>query len=374
MIRYMTAGESHGRALTAIVDGIPSGLAVEASRIDRELKRRMAGYGRGGRMKIEKDRAVILSGVRKGRTTGAPVCILIENKDFAIDRLPAVTKARPGHADLAGAMKYGAKDIRDVLERASARETAARVAVGAVARMLLGEFRIDVMSHVVSIGPVKADTGGLTFLKLRSLAEGSSVRCADRRADALMKKEIDKARLDGDTLGGVCEIVIKGAPAGLGSYAAWDLRLDAGLARCLMSIPAVKGVEIGAGFEASGMRGSCVHDEISYDGGNGFSRRTNRAGGLEGGVTNGEDIVLKIAMKPIATLMKPLSSVDIISKKAARAAVERADVCAVPACGVIDEAVAAIEIAGAMAVKFGGDSVAEMKRNFSGYMSQLRRF
>jgi len=374
MIRYMTAGESHGEALVCIVDGLPAGIKIKKELIDRELTRRMIGYGRGGRMKVEKDKAHILSGVRQNKTIGSPISLLIKNKDFSINKLHAVTKARPGHADLAGALKFNEKDIRNILERASARETAARVAAGALSKILLSEFGIDVLSHVISIGSVSADTSDLSFLKIRALAEKSDLRCADKTASVRMKKLINSVRTAGDTLGGVCEIILKGVPAGLGSYSQWDMRLDGSLARCLMSIPAVKGVEIGEGFRSAKLKGSMVHDEIVYDRSGNFARKTNNAGGVEGGITNGENIVLRIAMKPIATLMKPLQSIDVKSKKPARAQVERADVCAVPACGVAAEAVSASEIANAMIQKFGGDSLTEMKRNFDGYIRQVKRF
>lgn len=373
MLRYMTAGESHGEALISIVDGFPSGVLVNLSRIDKELKRRKVGYGRGSRMKIEEDRVKILSGLRKKKTIGSPLAMLIKNKDFSIDRLSSISKARPGHADLAGALKYNEKDIRNILERASARETAQRVAVGALAKILLSEFGIDVLSHVISIGSVQAKTKDLSFLKIRTLVENSDLRCVDKSAMTKMKQEIDKAKKEGDTLGGICEIIARGVPAGLGSYAQWNRRLDASLARALMSVPAVKGVEIGGGFGLARLKGSLVHDEILYDK-SGFKRKTNNAGGLEGGISNGENIVARIAMKPIATLMSPLESIDIISKKKTKAQVERADVCAVPACGVISEAVLAIEIANAMLEKFSGDSLVEMKRNFEGYKTQIKKF
>ena len=374
MIRYMTAGESHGEALLAIIDGLPAGLKIDRLRINKELKRRMTGYGRGGRMKIEKDKAKILSGLRKEVTIGSPLAILIENKDFSINSLKAITKARPGHADLSGALKYNVKDIRSILERASARETATRVAVGALAKILLSEFNVDVLSHVVSIGPVEADTEGLSSKRIRQAAEKSPLRCADKFAETLMKKEIDDAKRQGDTVGGVCEVIITGVPVGLGSYVQWDKRLDANLARGLMAIPAIKGVSVGEGFDLAVIRGSRAHDEIIRDKKSAFRRKTNNAGGIEGGISNGEDIVVKVAMKPIATLRKPLESIDIKTKKSAKAQVERADVCAVPACGVIAEAVATIEIANAMIEKFGGDSLGEMKRNFNGYIKQVKEF
>lgn len=374
MLRYMTAGESHGEALVAILDGMPAGLKIDPVFIDKDLARRMVGYGRGGRMKIENDKAHILSGIRRNVTTGAPISVLIKNRDFSIDRLPSVTKARPGHADLAGALKFCEKDIRNILERASARETASRVALGALAKTLLREFGIDILSHTLSIGKIYARTENLSFEKIRKLAEYSDLRCADKVRASLMKTEIDRARKSGDTLGGVSEIIIKGVPPGLGSLSQWDRRLDANLARCLMSIPAVKGVSLGGGFNLASMKGSEAHDVISYSRIKGFYRATNNAGGLEGGITNGEHIILGVAMKPISTLGRPLDSVDIKTKKKIKAQVERADVCAVASCGVVAEAVSALGIADAMFEKFGGDSLGEMKRNFKGYIEQIRRF
>ncbi len=371
MIRYMTAGESHGETLLVIIEGLPAGLALDEGKIDHELKRRMAGYGRGGRMKIENDTARVVSGVRKGVTIGSPVAILVANRDFSIDRLPSITKARPGHADLAGGMKYNSRDLRDILERASARETAARVAAGAVAKIFLSEFGVDILSHVVSIGGVQASVDGLGFAKIRTLAERSELRCADKKAEDKMKRLIDRTGKEGDSLGGVCEILIRGVVPGIGTHVHWDRRLDGNLARCLMAIPAVKGVEFGAGFRLAELKGSEAHDEIFYDKQSGFKRRTNNAGGLEGGMTNGDMISVKIAMKPIATLMRPLASVDIATKKATKAQVERADICAVPACGVVGEAVSAIELASALQEKFGGDSLGEISRNFAAYKKQI---
>ncbi len=374
MLRYMTSGESHGEAMLAILDGMPSGLKIEESKINRDLGRRMFGYGRGKRMKIEADKVRLVSGLRKSVTIGSPIAIMIDNIDNSIDKLPAVFNARPGHADLSGAIKYDLKDIRNVLERASARETVARVAIGAIAKALLSEFGIDIASHVTVIGGIEAQTKDLGFDRLVSIAEKSPVRCADADASKLMCAEIDDAMDDGDTLGGIFEVIVRGVPVGLGSYAQWDKRIEARLARAVMSIQAVKGVDFGAGFEASGMRGSMVHDEIFYDKKRGFFRTTNNAGGIEGGMTTGEAIVLQAAMKPIATLMTPLESVNIKTKKPVRASVERSDVCAVPAAGVIGESVIAIEIANAMIEKFGGDSLREMKRNYNGYMEQVRKF
>lgn len=373
-IRYLTAGESHGKALVTIIEGIPNGLRLDVGLIDRELKKRMKGYGRGKRMLIENDKAEILSGTRKGKTLGSPIAILIKNKDFKIEALPSVASPRPGHADLAGSLKFGETDVRNILERASARETASRVAAGAIARILLGNFGIEFLSHVVAIGGVKAEGEKLSFTGIKGALEKSPVRCASRRVSRLMCREIDKAKVAGDTLGGVFEVIARGVPVGLGSYTQWDKRLDAALAGAIMSIPGIKGVEVGEGFCAACEPGSRVHDEILFNEKlKKFRRKTNNAGGIEGGISNGENIVLRAAMKPIATLSKPLASVNIKSKKTTKAAVERADVCVVPSAGVIAEAVSAIEIARAFTEKFGGDSLAEMERNYEGYIKQLRK-
>jgi chorismate synthase len=353
---------------------MPSGLVVDRKAIDSELSRRMLGYGRGKRMAIESDRVEILSGLRRNRTMGSPIAMVINNADHSIDALPPVLEPRPGHADLAGAMKYDTTDMRDVLERASARETAARVSVGAIAKMLLAEFRIKIFSHVTSIGAVESKAKILPFRRLVAMAESSPVRCADPAASKLMRRQIDKALAAGDTLGGIFEVVIEGAPVGLGSYTQWDRRLDGKLARAVMSIQAVKAVGFGAGFAVAALKGSESHDEIFYDKRKGFYRKTNRAGGIEGGMTNGEAILISAAMKPIATLGRPLMSVNIKTKRPVRAAVERSDVCAVPAAGVIAEGACAIEMANAMIEKFGGDSMREMKRNFEGYITQIRKF
>ncbi|MBN2453549.1 MAG: chorismate synthase [Candidatus Omnitrophica bacterium] len=374
MLRYLTSGESHGKALLTILDGIPSGLRIDEAKVNRELCRRMLGYGRGRRMRIEADRVKVLSGLRKAVTIGSPIALMVDNVDHSIDRLPAVLCPRPGHADLAGAMKYDLNDIRSVLERASARETAARVTVGAVCKALLMEFGIEIASHVVVIGGVEAEIKDLGFKRLVSIAEKSPVRCADPAASKLMCAEIEDAMGEGDTLGGVFEIIVRGAPAGLGSYTQYDRRIEGRLAAAVMSIQAVRGISFGVGFEAARLRGSMVHDEIFYDRKRGFYRTTNNAGGIEGGMTTGEAIVMHAVMKPIATLMKPLSSVNIKTKKAVRASIERADICAVPAAGVVGEAVVAIELAGAMIEKFGGDSIREMRRNYDGYMEQIRKF
>ncbi|MBN1526742.1 MAG: chorismate synthase [Candidatus Omnitrophica bacterium] len=374
MLRYLTSGESHGKCMLTIVDGLPAGLAVKEKIINGELARRMLGYGRGRRMKIESDAAEVLSGLRKGKTIGSPVALMIKNADHSIDKLPAVFEPRPGHADLAGMLKYGLDDARDVLERASARETAARAGAGALSKILLAEFGIRVASHVTVIGAVGARPRGLGFSQIVAASERSPVRCADPDASRRMCAAIDEAMGAGDTLGGIFEVIVQGAPAGLGSYAQWDRRIDAALASAMLSIPAVKGVSFGMGFGAAGLKGSLVHDEIFYDKKKGFYRKTNNAGGIEGGMTNGEDIIIRATMKPISTLRRPLASVNIRTKKPIKATVERSDVCAVPAAGVIGEAVTAIEIANAMLGKFGGDSVDEMKRNFKGYVKQVRRF
>ena len=374
MLRYLTSGESHGKCLLTILDGMPAGLKIDEALINEELSRRMAGYGRGGRMKVEADKVEVLSGIRHSKTIGSPIAIMIKNIDHSIDKLPAILEPRPGHADLAGAIKYGADDIRDVLERASARETAARVGVGAICKILLSEFGIRMTSHVTAIGSVESRPVNLGLKQIITLAEKSPVRCADRAASILMCKAIDRAMAEGDTLGGVFEIIASGVPIGLGSYTQWDLRLNARIAQAVMSIQAVKAVGFGAGPALASMRGSAAHDEIFYAKGRGFYRNTNNAGGIEGGMTNGEDIRIRACMKPIATLKKPLASVNIKTKKAFKAAIERADICAVPSAGVVGEAVVAVEIANAFLEKFGGDSVAEMQRNFKGYLEQIRRF
>jgi chorismate synthase len=374
MLRYLTSGESHGKFMLTIIDGIPAGLYIDRSIIDLELARRMLGYGRGKRMVIESDKVEILSGLRGDRTIGSPVSLLVKNADNTIDKLPKVYEPRPGHADLSGILKYNLSDVRDVLERASARETVSRVAAGSICKILLAEFGITVVSHVVAIGVVSAKAGNMTFDKIASSSMKSPVMCTDAGASARMCKEIDKAMATGDTLGGIFEVLIHGAPPGLGSHAQWDRRIDGSLARAIMSIQAIKGVDFGIGFKAARLPGSLAHDEIFYDKKKGFYRKSNNAGGIEGGMTTGEDVIVRAAMKPISTLRKPLSSVDIRTKKTVKAAVERSDVCAVPAAAVIGEAVSSIEIANALIEKFGGDSVSEMRRNYDGYLSQIKRF
>ncbi len=369
----MTAGESHGKGMMAVLDGVPAGLDMDEVFINGELARRMTGYGRGKRMNIEKDRIEVIAGCKANRTIGSPVGLLIHNRDYRIEELPEVTSPRPGHADLAGMQKYDFRDARNVLERASARETAARVAAGAVAKLILNEFAVRILSHVVMIGKVRADTKGLSFDELLALAEGSDVRSADKRAAGRMREEIDKAAKAGDTLGGVFEVITEGVPPGLGSYAQWDRRLDGALARSVMSIQAVKAVSIGEGIEAAGMSGARTHDAIYYDEAKeSFKRATNNAGGLEGGVTNGSAVVVRGFMKPIATLGSPLRSVDINTKKESAAATERSDITAVPACAVVAEAVVAFEIASAFLEKFGGDSMGETRRNFEAYGRHLK--
>ena len=374
MLRFLTAGESHGKCLVAILEGMVAGLEVRPEDIDAELARRQEGYGRGGRMTIEKDRAEILSGVRAHKSLGGPIALLVPNKDFKINELPIVKRPRPGHADLVGVMKYGRGDVRDILERASARETTARVAVGAVCKVFLREFGVDVVSHVVSIGGVEFDASGLTFEEIKKKSAVSPMHCADPGATKKMMARVDEARKTKDTIGGIFEVIVRGVPVGLGSFVHYDRRLSAKLAAGLLSIQAVKGVEIGMGFGVAKELGKDVHDEIFHDGKKGFHRKTNRAGGFEGGVTNGENIVLRAATKPYATLMSPLRSVHIDSKKKEVATVERSDVTAVPACGVVGEAMTAFELAKSFLEKFGGDSLKETKRNFDGYLKQLKEF
>ncbi len=373
MLRYMTAGESHGRSLIGILEGMPAGVTLDSTRINKALQSRQAGYGRGGRMSIESDAIDILSGVRSSETIGSPIAFLIPNRDNRIDELPKVHSPRPGHADLAGSLKYARRDMRDILERSSARETAARVAAGALCMELLRHFDIALFSHVVSIGGIDAHTAGLSYEDVRNAAEASQLQCADEAAEKLMKEEIDNTAQEGDTLGGVFEVVGLGIPAGLGSHVQWDRKLDGRLARALMSIQAVKGVEIGTGFAAAKRRGSRVHDELCYESGK-ARRNTNNAGGIEGGMSNGEPLIMRGVMKPIATLKKPLKSFDIITKKATEAAVERSDVCAVPSCAVVAAYVAAYEIAAAFLEKFGGDSLQETERNYRAYVKYLQKW
>ena len=388
--RFTTAGESHGQALVAIVEGLPYGMPVDIDKINHELWRRQQGYGRGGRQKIEKDEVKILSGVRHGKTLGSPVALLIENKDWqnwteimsveAISPTEAgpknprtVKRPRPGHADLAGGMKFGASDLRDVLERASARETAARTASGALAKQLLENFGIEVRSHVVQLGGVPEAPLQKNWEEICGVTDDAPLRCADSSVEAQMIEAIDAAKKDGDTLGGVFEVVAKGLPAGLGSYTSWNEKLDGRISQAIVSIPAVKAVEIGSGVRNVTVPGSQVHDEIAYKDGS-YARLTNNAGGLEGGVTNGEELRVRGYMKPISTLRKALRSVDIDTKEESLAAFERSDITAVPAAGVIGEAMLAIVLAGAMREKFGGDSLPEMLANFENYRDSLRNY
>jgi len=385
-LRFSTAGESHGKALVTIVEGLPAGLPVTAESVDRELARRMHGYGRGARMKIERDRIEWLAGVRAGETLGSPVAMMIPNLDWASwteimaaegssePRKRRITRPRPGHADLIGVLKYDRLDARDILERASARETAARVAAGALARRLLEAFSVEVGSHVVSLGGVRAGAPAELPVPLNDAADRSPLRVLDAAAEAEMMRRIDAAKAAGNTLGGEVEIVARGLVPGLGSHVSWDRKLDGRLAGMLMSIPAVKGVEIGLGFETARRLGSEVHDAILPAEGRPpalFHRRTNNAGGLEGGMTTGEPLVVRLAMKPLSTLMTPLETVELRSGAPAEAATERSDVTAVPAMGVVAEALVCLVLADAMVEKFGGDSLGEMRRNVTGYTAAL---
>lgn len=391
MLRYLTAGESHGPALTVIVEGLPAGVPVDVTAIDADLARRQEGYGRGGRMRIERDRVRVLSGLRHGRTLGSPVALLVENQDWPNwdrvmatgpvdeatlserDRGRTVTQPRPGHADLAGALKYDHADARNVLERASARETAMRVAAGALAKQILAPFGVSVVGHVLAIGPIESrpEELALPLAELARRAEASPVRCADADASARMVAEIDAARQAGDSLGGVVEVIATGLPPGLGSHVHWDRKLDGALAAALMSVQSVKGVEVGIGFAAARRRGSEVHDEIAYDPARGYYRLSNRAGGIEGGMTTGEPLGVRMAMKPIATLYRPLRTVDMVTKEPVAASVERSDTCAVAAGAVIAECVTAFELARFWLDKFGGDSLDQVLANVRSYRDRV---
>ena len=390
MLRYFTAGESHGEALVSFLSGLPAGLKVDQAFLDHELWRRQQGYGRGGRMKIERDAAHILSGVRQGMTIGSPIAILLENKDWKNwqESLPVaagdpekhkrVASPRPGHADLAGALKYNFPEARYVLERASARESAARTAIGGLAKLFLGELGIEVLSHVVTVGAVTLEKE-VSWEEIKGLSAREEIvlNCADAGTEQRMKEEVDHVLKTGDSVGGVFEVVAHNVPPGLGTYAQWDERLDALLAGAVMSLQAVKAVEIGAGVTAATSRGSAVHDEIGYGVSAGFTRFTrsrNNAGGIEGGVSNGEDIRVRGYLKPISTLRRPLQSVDFASRESVKAAYERSDVCVVPAAGVAAESMAALTLARCALEKFGGDSLTETLRNFKGYLEQLKRY
>jgi chorismate synthase len=392
MIRFLTAGESHGKCLSLIIEGVPADLRLSAQDINNDLARRQVGYGRGGRMKIESDKAEITAGVRAGITLGSPIAVTIQNKDWEnwhdvmspdseiSDRRDsvAVTKPRPGHADLAGGIKYHHVDLRNVLERASARETATRVAVGAVAKHILEEINIFVTSFVIQIGECYIsdlqlpDLSSKEALKeFQERLDNSPLRCPDPEIEKCMIKAIDSTKDAGDSIGGIFQVMVFNVIPGFGSHVHWDRRLDARIAYALMSIPAIKGVEFGLGFGAAKRKGSQVHDEIFYESETGFYHKTNNAGGLEGGITNGENIVVKAVMKPIPTLSSPLRSIDFISKEPFLAAKERSDVCAVPAAGVVGEAMVAVEVANAVLEKFGGDNISEMKQAFKAYMDYL---
>ncbi|MGA2723765.1 MAG: chorismate synthase [Bryobacteraceae bacterium] len=390
MLRFETAGESHGECLVATLTGLPAGIPISLDAVNHELWRRQQGYGRGGRMKIEEDRAHIVAGVRHSRTIGSPVAILIGNRDWrnwsealpvedtegADDQRKPVTRPRPGHADLAGAIKYDFHDARYILERASARETAARVAVGALAKALLGEFGIQVLSHVIAVGPVRIERA-VAWEEIVALSRQPEVLlgCVDMETEVRMKEAVDEAYRTGDTVGGVFEVVARGVPAGLGSHVTWDSRLDGRLAQAIVSMQAVKGVEIGFAAEGAASFGSKVQDTIHYDREERrFTRGANRAGGLEGGITNGQDVVVRGLLKPISTLRRPLESVDLATRQPALAAYERSDVCVAPAAGVIGEAMVAMVLAQAFLEKFGGDSLGETRRNFEGYLEQVRSF
>lgn len=391
MLRFTTAGESHGPALVSVLEGAPAGIPLVAADVNAELARRQQGYGRGRRMQIEKDEAELLSGVRAGYTIGSPIAMLIRNRDYAnwqdvMEAAPteadesgarrrSVTRPRPGHADLPGMLKYDRDDARDILERASARETTARVAAGAICRKLLGELGISIGSHLIELGGIAALSPESLPVDLNTAADRSALRTLDAHAEVKMIARIDEAKKAGDTLGGVCEVVCRGLPIGMGSHVSWDRKLDGRIGAAMMSIPAVKGVGIGIGFDAARLPGSQVHDEIhaemNRERAGDIGRRTNRAGGLEGGMTNGEPLVVRVAMKPISTLMRPLATVEMKTGEAASAVAERSDVTAVPAMGVIAEAMLAFVVAQAAIEKFGGDSLKEMQRNLDGYIAQI---
>jgi chorismate synthase len=389
MLRFVTAGESHGQALITWISGLPAGVPIDFEFIHRELHRRQLGYGRGGRQKIEKDRVEALAGIRHGQTIGAPIALCLNNQDWAnwekalpVENIPAAEEARPltaprpGHADLAGAMKFNFHDARYILERASARETAARVAAGAIAKLLLRQFGCNVLSHVVAVGKARLERV-VTWSEIEAVCANldSPLRCVDPSTEARMKAEVALVHRAGDTVGGIFEVVAHNVISGLGSHAQWDEKLDARLAQAVMSIQAVKGVEVGAGIAAATSYGSEVMDEIGYDtSGKRFTRATNRAGGLEGGITNGEDVVVRGYLKPISTLRSPLGTADMVTKQPISAAYERSDVCVVPAGGVVGESMVSLVLAQSMLEKFGGDSMTETLRNFDGYVKQSKEF
>ncbi|BDU50205.1 chorismate synthase [Haliovirga abyssi] len=386
MLRYLMAGESHGKALTAILDGLPAGLEILEEDINKDLARRQKGYGRGDRMKIETDKVEILNGVRWKKSLGDPITLMIRNKDwenwsmkmssgedyFESMKDIIITKPRPGHADLTGYIKYNQYDVRNILEFASARNSAIRVAIGAVCKKFLSEFGVEIFSYVTEIGGIEADYKNMSYDEILNNIDEDMLKTPDKSAEKIMIEKIRKAKKDGDTVGGVFEVVARNLPIGLGTYTQWDKRLDGNLAASLMSIQAIKGVEIGMGFETAKKLGSEVHDEIFYSEDEKFYRKTNRAGGLEGGMSNGEDIVVRAAMKPIPTLYTPLNSVDIETKEPFEASVERSDASAVPAASVIGEAVVAYELAKSFIEKFGGDSMEEIKRNYESYKNYVK--
>src|SRR3984885_7678573 len=393
MLRYFTSGESHGEALVAFLSGLPAGLGVDQEFVDRELWRRQQGFGRGGRMKIETDRAHFLSGVHHGKTIGSPIAVMLQNRDWQNwkESLPVetgdpakhkrVASPRPGHADLAGALKYDFTEAPYVLERASARESAARVAIGALAKLLLRELGVEVLSHVIAVGAVSIADREITWEQIEALTQRNKeevlLACADADAEQRMKEQVDNVLRTGDSVGGVFEVVARNVPPGLGSYVQWDERLDGLLAAAVMSLQAVKAVEIGSGIQAAHSPGSAVHDEIGYrrdSGFSGFTRTRNNAGGIEGGVSNGQEIRVRGYLKPISTLRRPLQSVDFSTREPVKAAYERSDVCVVPAAGVAGEAMVALTLARCALDKFGGDSLKETKRNFAGYLEQLKRY
>ena len=375
-MRVITAGESHGEYLVAILEGFPKGVRIEEEFINKELRRRQKGVGRGARMQLEEDKVKIISGMRNKISLGSPIGILVKNKDFKIhpqkdDGLDPLVVPRPGHADLSGFFKYQEKDLRNILERASARETAARVVIGAICKQLLGNFNIKIKSFVIGVGRVYSHQKPKNVEEIERRTENSSLNCIDPEKEKLMIEEIEKAKKEGDTLGGVVEVWAEGVPPGLGSFMHFDRRLDAKLAYYLMSIPAVKGVEIGGGFEYAKKRGSHSHDEIYFSSQEGFYRKTNNAGGIEGGISNGEPIVVRVAMKPISTLITPLNSVNLLTGKKEKAAVVRSDVCAISACGVVAESMVAITLGESFLDKFGSDSLKEIEINYNNYMRSI---
>lgn len=373
MLRFLTAGESHGKAILVILDGYPANVKISIENINYELKRRQAGFGRSERMQIEKDEVEVISGLKHNTTFGAPISLVIKNKDYTIDKLPILSSPRPGHADLPGGLKYGFKDLRLALERASARETVARVAIGSLSKQFLEKFNISIFSHVVQIGTVRVKKS-IVLKKIPRIAESSCLRCIDKFSEKQMLKLIAEAQKKGDTLGGIFEVLALNLPPGLGSYAQWDKRLDALIAMAIFSIPGIKAVEIGDGIENSVHFGSEVQDEIYYKKEKGFYRKTNRAGGIEAGVSNGMPIIVRGYMKPIATLGKPLKSVDIITKKPTQASKERADVCAVPSAGVIAESMLAYIIMDSFLEKFGCDNFEDIKANYKNYLKRIRNY